>query len=102
MESLSDLQHRQSIERRSLPAPTAQDVSCVLNESPLDLYTSPELEGLDFQILSLMRPTGPYSFMNAKVLEENRVGDGPTPTYLPYSSIKPVYSGRKEDILVGL
>lgn len=92
----------ESLERRSFPAPTAQDLSCVLNECPLDLFTSPEFDGQDSQILSLKRPTGPYSFMNAKVLEDNRVGEAPTPTYLAYSSIKPAYSGRKDDILVGL
>jgi hypothetical protein len=30
------------------------------------------------------------------------VGDAPTPTYLTYEIIKPVFSGKKEDILDGL
>lgn len=40
--------------------------------------------------------------MNLRVLEENLVNEAPTPTYLSYQTLKPVYTGKKEDILDGL
>lgn len=40
--------------------------------------------------------------MNERVLQENNTNDAPTPTYFTYQSLKPVYSGKKEEILEGL
>eukprot|EP00347_Sterkiella_histriomuscorum_P010009 403339035 len=85
-----------------LAAPTAQDVSLILNECPLDLYTTPEIDGLDPKILSENKLIAPFSFMNEKVFLDNRIGNAPTPTYLTYETLKPVFSGKKEDIMEGL
>ena len=40
--------------------------------------------------------------MNISVLQDNIVNDAPTPTYLTYETLKPVHTGKKEDILDGL
>ena len=77
-------------------------MSFILNECPLDLYTTPEIDGLDPTILSENRLIAPCSFMNEKVLQDNRIGNAPTPTYLTYETLKPVFSGKKEDIMEGL
>lgn len=40
--------------------------------------------------------------MNERVLQDNTVGNAPIPTYLKYESLKPLFSGKKENILEGL
>ncbi|CDW89898.1 UNKNOWN [Stylonychia lemnae] len=74
----------------------------ILDETPRDLYTSPEDGGNDPQVWSSSKLLLPRSYMNPRVLSENLVGDAPPPTYLTYHQLRPEFSGKKDDILHGL
>jgi hypothetical protein len=72
------------------------------DEAPKDLYTDPEHDTPDKLVWSLTKTVGPYSFMDAKVLEQLRhFGEAPPPTYLKYNQdIKPDIEGWNKDVIL--